>query len=176
MTHNKNKKSLIIGRIHAKWCGHCKTLDPKWKKMVGNIKNGVKNGKYRKYPHIEDMESDSISQGKLKKFNNENKEYFGGNEISYDGFPTLFKVEGGKIEYYGGEREPEHMENWFMQNNENNNGIDNGKILNKYYSQLSKNMGLQQGGRNRHYKKTHKNRTRKNCTRKNRTYKNRIGK
>lgn len=174
MTHHK--KPIIIGRIHAKWCGHCKTLDPKWKKMVGNIKNGVKNGKYRKDPDVVDMESHDISQGKLKKFNYDNKEYFGGNEISFDGFPTLFKVKDGKIEYYGGEREPAHMEKWFMQHNENNNGIDNVKILNKYYSQLSKNMGLHKGGRNRYYKKTHKTRTRKNCTRKNRTYKNRIGK
>ncbi len=167
MTHHK--KPIIIGRIHAKWCGHCKTLDPKWKKMVGNIKNGVKNGKYRKYPHIEDMESENISKGKLKKFNSDNKEYFGGNDVKFDGFPTLFKVEGGKIDYYGGERETNDMEKWFMQNNENNNGIDNGKIINQYNSQLSENMRLHQGGRTRHYKKTRKNRH--NKTRKNRTRK-----
>jgi len=31
---------MIVGRIHAKWCGHCKNLEPEWAKMKKQFGKG----------------------------------------------------------------------------------------------------------------------------------------
>lgn len=163
---------LVIGRIHAKWCGHCKTLVPEWDNMSKNIENGVKGGKYVS-PNFVDFESEEISQGKLENYNLENKELLGGKNVEFSGFPTLFKVKNKRIEYYDGERLAEPMEKWFMSSD------DNRDILQKYDSELhSKSASLKSASRRRHsfsaggrkytrrYKKSRKNRH--NKTRKHR--------
>ena len=117
--HNSSpshKRPLIMGRIHANWCGHCKTLGPEWKKMQSKIDEGVRKGKYHE-PEYKDFESDEISKGKLNDFNSENSKYLNGDKIVFSGFPTIYKIQNGKIDYYSGARESGPMEEWFMTNN-----------------------------------------------------------
>ena len=170
------EKVITAGRLHAEWCGHCVSLAPKWDKMLENINEGVKGGKYRE-PKIVDLESKKISAGELDKYNLENKEYLGGKNVVFSGFPTLFKVENKQIEYYGGKREVDDMEKWFMANNHNSSKNENRGILQKYNSDLKhksaslnsvhrRRHSFSMGGRTRRYKKTRRNRH--NKTRKNR--------
>ena len=98
----RNKK--VIGKLYATWCGHCKTLEPEWKKMKTSVTKIYKNG-----VEFVEIESENMEQGlaDLKKRLNINIGLQGG-------YPTLFKVEPGakKVEYYGGQREAGAMSQW----------------------------------------------------------------
>ena len=117
---DNKKPELIVGKIYADWCGHCQALKPKWDEMKKNI--GGKCEKYNcekpKYVEIEDKE-----MSKLEEFNNENKDIMGGEKVVSSGYPTLFKVYGGKVEYYNEERDADKMENWFMKEVYQKNGV-----------------------------------------------------
>jgi thiol-disulfide isomerase/thioredoxin len=130
----KNKKQklgggkIIVGLIHAEWCGHCQTLMPKWAEMVSQIE---KNKKY-KIVQFEDSNpnKDSIISDINSKLNETSE------KLSADGFPTIFKVEKGNLQYYKeGPRETEALKNWFMGGNE------------------SKDLFIQNGGKKKSAKK-----------------------
>jgi hypothetical protein len=114
--HNKINKTLnkrpnhlkltTVGLIHANWCGHCQALKPEWHKMKNEMKMGNKN---RNFHFVEIEDSDIMKE---KKINNINKK-LKGKKIVINGFPTIFKIEGGDVKYYGGEREARSLKNWF---------------------------------------------------------------
>ena len=100
-TRKNHKNKVIVGKVYAKWCGHCKTLKPEWAKM----KNIVLKKKANK--HISFAEFEEGEKLKLSKFENANKV-----SLMVGGYPTLFKVSGGNVEYYNGERNANAMKNW----------------------------------------------------------------
>jgi thiol-disulfide isomerase/thioredoxin len=100
-------KVITIGLIHANWCGHCQALKPEWQKMKNEMKMENKRGKNFHFVEIED--SDSMKE---KKINNINKKLKEG-KIMVDGFPTIFKIEGGNVKYYQGQREARSLKSWF---------------------------------------------------------------
>jgi len=111
---HKSGKRVVCGLVFANWCGHCIALKPQWKKMVKNIHKGVKHNRYHE-PVFIPFEHGKIE--KLQEFNSKNAKYLDGKAVTYDGFPTLFKINNGAIEYYKGTREPAPMEQWFMRDN-----------------------------------------------------------
>jgi hypothetical protein len=123
----------IIGRIHANWCGHCSTLATFWDAMVKNI--------LKKNPKTEfvDFESDEISKGKLKQFNTEKKTLLHGKEVVFSGFPTIFKIKNGIIEYYDDKREQAHLEEWAIDKIHNNKNILD--VYEKHIRKRSKTIG-----------------------------------
>jgi thiol-disulfide isomerase/thioredoxin len=93
--NNKNNKIFLL--IYAKWCGHCKTLLPKWKQIKDNIEN------------------------KCEKDNNliiVSVEYepFEKNNINIDeeinAFPTIKYLHDGKVETYENENELKEIIEW----------------------------------------------------------------
>ena len=147
--NNKKKPVLIIGLIYANWCGHCQALKPEWKKMKGDIKRSpmYKSGQC-KFAEIEN--SDPTKQRKMAIVN---KQIKGGN-VSANGFPTIYKVKNGNIEYYQGGRSSQEMKNWFMDTD--------------YQAPMQKQEDLREEQRNympllnRIFGGTRKNRVRKN--------------
>lgn len=118
---NYNKKpKMIIGLIYANWCGHCQSLKPEWK----NMKNKIKSSKLRNKHHFIEIE-DSDHQ-KDKKINKVNMNIKGGSKLSVEGYPTIFKVKGGNLEYYKGGRTSNELSNWIIggQQNQQNNMIN----------------------------------------------------
>lgn len=101
-------KPVTIGLIHANWCGHCRNLMPIWNKMRSNIDRKS----YRPPPQYMMVEHSNL--GELDRFNNENSEYLSGQRVQHDGFPTIFKIRDGKIDYYKESRDPDSLEKWFM--------------------------------------------------------------
>jgi len=83
----ENKK--IIGRFYANWCGHCQRMAQDWKKVVQLLNDELKGFSYFNIEHGNNME-------KHKK----NLEQHVKGEVKVDGFPTIFKVIDGKIEYF----------------------------------------------------------------------------
>ena len=114
LKHLKATKPVItIGLIHASWCGHCKALQPEWKRM----KRGL-HGTNCNYLEIED--SDPHKDRKIAHVNSRLK----GEKLAINGYPTVFKVRGGNLEYYQGERTAQAMQQWFKGGNAQNQGTE----------------------------------------------------
>jgi thiol-disulfide isomerase/thioredoxin len=98
---------VTIGKIWAKWCPHCITLIPAWDKMKQIIRK-----KTRADPQYMEVEESELY--KIEQFNKTNPN---GTFIdSARGYPTIYKIVGGKVEYYTGEREPKKMAEWALNN------------------------------------------------------------
>jgi thiol-disulfide isomerase/thioredoxin len=107
-------KKTVCGFIFANWCGHCNSVKPEWITMVKSIEHKVKNKEYDE-PLFAPFEHTHLDL--LSKFNQQNSQYLDKKTVTYSGFPTLFKIQQGKIAYYDGERNAAAMENWFMSGN-----------------------------------------------------------
>lgn len=133
-THSKSNTSNssidiskpVIGKVYANWCGHCKTLMPIWSEMKDDINNNFPD-KYT-FSEIE-------SEQQIPKFKKIKEDY--NIDLNANSYPTLFKIQNGKVEYYNGAREKEAMKSWFI--------IVNG--------------GSKQGGKNNKKKKSRHNKT-----------------
>lgn len=116
------KKSVIIGKIYADWCGHCKTLKPEWNEMKKNIKSNM--GHSLKNVQIEFVEMGDNEDNRMKNIGVDqlveefNKKHFpnGDKRVNTDGFPTIFKICRKKIEYYSGPRNASEMYKWATKN------------------------------------------------------------
>ena len=113
-SEGKKGKKIVCGLVYANWCGHCLSLKPEWVKMVKNINQKVKKNQYIE-PIFVPFEQSKIDL--LREFNEKNSQYLDNKSISYNGFPTVFKINNGKISYYDGKREANSMEKWFMAEN-----------------------------------------------------------
>ena len=107
-------KKIVCGLVYANWCGHCAALKPKWAQMYKNIHAKVRKNKYYD-PLFASFEDTNLDL--LREFNEKNADYLDNQSVEHSGYPTLFKIQDGKISYYNGEREPEPMERWFMMGN-----------------------------------------------------------
>ena len=106
--HNKtksNKKVIIVGKVYADWCGHCQMLKPEWAKMKNHIYS--KKGKKRVvFVEIEEKQIES----KLRKLEKDQ-----GVKVNINGYPTLFRISGGKVVYYNGNRQSDEMSRWYLR-------------------------------------------------------------
>ena len=112
------KKKVVIGKIYADWCGHCKTLKPEWKQMKNMIKTNMgrslKNVEFEfsEMGDTEDNQKKNISLDQLVEEFNQKHFPNGDNRVSGDGFPTIFKICRKKIEYYSGPRNASEIYKW----------------------------------------------------------------
>jgi thiol-disulfide isomerase/thioredoxin len=107
MQATKKNPQKVVGKLYATWCGHCKTLEPEWKKMKESM---MKNKKNKDIEFVE-IESENMENG-LSKLNNT----FSTNVKLQEGYPTIFKIEKGskKVEYFNGERNAEEIVKWSL--------------------------------------------------------------
>lgn len=116
---------VVLGLIYANWCHHCKALKPAWEQMKKNIMNNY-NGQFS----IVEIEADQPDKlEKLTKL----EQMIGGQQIDASGYPTIIKLAGGNVDYYGGNREVQDMFNWATgQHNEKHiGGFQRDKLLHK---------------------------------------------
>jgi thiol-disulfide isomerase/thioredoxin len=98
-------KPMVVGRIHANWCGHCKDLIPEWAKMK-KLFAGPKKYKFvsieqsNEGPHLERLNKylGIVEDEKKVKLNG--------------GYPTIFKALNGRVEYYEGPRTADKLAEW----------------------------------------------------------------
>jgi thiol-disulfide isomerase/thioredoxin len=102
-------KQVFVGRLHAIWCIHCKSLKPEWAKMK-KILSKTK-GKYRFVSIEQSKEAHDLER--LNKYlglvEDENKVQM------KEGYPTIFKVVDGVVEYYNGPRMTQNLVNWVKE-------------------------------------------------------------
>ena len=106
-----SSKQIFVGRLHANWCIHCKSLKPEWAKMK-KILSKTK-GKYKFV---------SIEQSKEARDLERLNKYLGIVEDEKkvqmkEGYPTIFKVVDGVVEYYNGPRMTQNLVNWVKETN-----------------------------------------------------------
>lgn len=127
-------KEVVIGKIYAEWCGHCKNMGDGFKE-VGELvlkKSGGSGGTDTKAPiELVEIEEKQMPQ----KIPELNQRFFGGAEkLKASGFPTLFMITSdgkeankkSKIEYYHGgtafadpvegEENKRQFQNWIESN------------------------------------------------------------
>ena len=103
-THSK-KNTVVVGKVYADWCGHCQSLKPEWAKM----KKHIYSKKGRKHVVFVEIEEKQIGE-KMQKLEQEH-----GVKVEANGYPTLFRIEGGKVKYYNGQRQSDPMTNWYLR-------------------------------------------------------------
>jgi len=109
------KNPVIVGLVHANWCGHCKQLMPEWNRMEENIS---KNQKINNMCKIVKIESEHINE-ELPKYTEMTKR----KNIPVQGYPTIFMIKQNRmVDMYGGERSAEALEQWISDATINQNG------------------------------------------------------
>jgi len=94
---------------------------------------------------VEILEFETTDNEKeLKDFQNKHK------KLEYSGVPTIFKINGGKIEYYSGERTADKMADWALGNKSKSEKILGGKKTKK-------------GKKGKKIKRSSKRKTKKTC-------------
>lgn len=87
--------------IYANWCPHCQSMKPEWNEM-----------KNRLGPMIETIEIEDADFDKDMKIKTIENNKLNGEKIEVNGYPTMFKIQNGHPEYYGGNRTASDMYNW----------------------------------------------------------------
>jgi thiol-disulfide isomerase/thioredoxin len=137
--HNKSKKIIVIGKVYADWCGHCQALKPEWKKMKHHVHS--KKGKLRVvFVEIEEKAIDH----KLKQLKNEYVV-----DVEVNGYPTVFKIENGKVDYFNGNRRSTDISNWVLRGG-GGDGNHSQQNDNSFENKMPRLMQDSQGGTRRH--------------------------
>jgi len=102
------KGTIIVGKIYANWCGHCQALKPEWAKMKKIIR---RKGRGKKVKFVEIEESQMAD--KLPKFQQQYNV-----QVDANGFPSLFRLANGKVDYYQGNRSAHPMAEWYLRGGE----------------------------------------------------------
>jgi thiol-disulfide isomerase/thioredoxin len=115
---------VVVGKIFAHWCGHCQTLLPEWKKLIHVIdtKQKINKSSNTEYKFV-DIEQSKQADGIARV----NRLYLAdtGHQLAIQGgFPTLFKITDGTLEYYNGPRRYLEMLRWYMSHSHQEKGGD----------------------------------------------------
>lgn len=105
-SRRQKPEKTVVGKIYANWCGHCQNLIPTW----NELKQKLGGGNYQ-FVEVEQQEIDTTN--KLAQLR---KRIKGGDKnIKYEGFPSLFKIKGGKVSYYSGDRSLESLMQFYKE-------------------------------------------------------------
>ena len=96
------RSPILIGKIYANWCFHCKQLIPEWAKMKEKIQS-------KSYTFIE------IESEEREKMANFKRKY---KDLRVNGYPTIFAIKGNRFEYYLGDRDADSLERWILSVND----------------------------------------------------------
>jgi thiol-disulfide isomerase/thioredoxin len=112
MQYKPRPKVILVGKIYAKWCGHCQMLKPEWNKMKSSIRskmNAIPNVFVRFIEIEQQQEQQKVDKVNRIYLTNSNEKL-----ALQGGYPTLFRIEDGKLQYFQGSRNAEEMESWYV--------------------------------------------------------------
>ena len=117
----KNTPQIIVvyGKLHSKMCGHCIALEPTWQKVDEHFKHHN-----IKFPHSRiiykevSVESSELGVG-IAEVNNTYLSNSSTKMESPMGFPTIFRIYDGNLEYFNGNRDYNTLVRWVSRGCEN---------------------------------------------------------
>ena len=123
------KHNLHVGRIHADWCGHCVALKDQWAKLKHKFHQNVGRSLKRVTIEHHDFE-DSEDRKRQGHFVDKELEHYNNTHLAHspikvalqNGYPTIFRVLNGHLEYHSGDRTAEPMFDWFTRGITNQSG------------------------------------------------------
>lgn len=98
------ENEIVVGMLYADWCPHCQTVKPEWETLRTMLPPN--------YEVIKIEEQDPNKTNIISRI----EERMNGNHIENRGYPTIFKVNGNRADYYEGERTAELIGGWAMTN------------------------------------------------------------
>ena len=103
-------KIKVVGKIYSNGCIHCQMLEPEWNKMKQEITNDAFNNRRVVFVEIEQANQDAEIEDTNNKYliNSINK------LALQEGYPTIFRIENGNVDYYNGQRDADAMRRWFL--------------------------------------------------------------
>ena len=112
---SKPQITVVYGKLYSVKCGHCIMLDPIWKKVDEHFKQHN-----FKFPHSHVMYKEvSIENTHLDLGIAEaNNTYLSNSSTKIEspiGFPTIFRIYDGKLEYFDGNRDYNTLVRWFSR-------------------------------------------------------------
>lgn len=109
-TLESSKNKLVFGKLYASWCGHCVRLAEIWPNIIDKI-NASRENLLELSIESENMESE------IEKINGTILKDSPNKLALQEGYPTIFKIENGKLSYYNGPREVDPMVAWCLASN-----------------------------------------------------------
>lgn len=105
--HYKNNK-VVVGKIYANWCGHCQNMTKDWEDLKNYLAN---QGNMFEVVEIEQEQETTLLPQVNKKYLKKSPA-----KVSLQGgYPTLFKIKGGNVSYFQGNRTFDEMRDWYLQ-------------------------------------------------------------
>jgi len=101
-TKDLSNEPIVVGLVYANWCPHCTHMKPEWNKMKKELQG---DDQY----NVVEIEADQPDKQKRLA---ELETGLNGKTIEAAGYPTIFKINNGEVEYYGGERNLNDMKYW----------------------------------------------------------------
>ena len=112
-TYRRNKKenkknTVVVGKIYANWCGHCQNMADDWNALKTDL---AKRGGAFEFSEIEQTYEHTLLQAVNEKYLKKSPVKL----ALQGGYPTLFKIKGGNLSYFEGNRTFEEMRDWYLQ-------------------------------------------------------------
>lgn len=97
-----SNEPIVVGLVYANWCPHCTQMKPEWNKMKKELQGD------NQYNVVEIEADQPDKQERIAELENG----LDGKTIDAAGYPTIFKLNNGEVEYYDGERNVNDMKYW----------------------------------------------------------------
>ena len=106
---------IIAGFVYMNRCHHCEILKPEWSRMKQRFANYCRPPNCNS-PSFVEFEASQVQNGQFKNFY---RQYLQNpyDKIPIDGYPTIFKIVGGKYHIYHGRRLAANIESWVLGRN-----------------------------------------------------------
>lgn len=109
---NTPQITVVYGKLHSKMCGHCIALEPTWDEMVDYFEHHNSKSPHSRVIYKEvSIESSELGVG-IAEVNNTYLSNSSTKMESPMGFPTIFRIYDGKLEYFNGNRDFNTLVRW----------------------------------------------------------------
>jgi len=116
ITHKRKPQiTVVYGKLYSKTCGHCVVLGSTWNRLIHHFEHHNS-----KFPHSHTVykevavESANLGVGIAET----NNTYLSNSPTKIEspmGFPTIFRIYDGKLEYFNGNRNYNTLVRWFSR-------------------------------------------------------------
>ena len=98
----------VVGKLYMNGCIHCDNLVEPWNQMKKKVGGKI-------------TVADDIEAAQINELNKLNQKYKT-NVAMQGGYPTIYKIVGGNVEYYNGERTENELVSWALKSNSKRGG------------------------------------------------------